>query len=228
MGKKIIRNKYLRLMLSSFIAGFIIAISGFALIAMKAVNLLFVGAFLQGACCLIIALISLKAHNSYLLDVFREKKKSAYLNLIIIFIINIASIVLFSYIFRLIFNNIVELTEAAEDLAEVREVVVGNYDGKDCILSCGNGIMCGALVAAGSMTFKECPSKFKWFGAIAIVASVTIFVVSGFENFNTNISYITYALSINLSNFVGSFLVLVGNVLGAYLIHRVTMRIKNL
>lgn len=226
MGK-IIHNHYFKLILLSFIAGFIVAISGFALIAMKAIDQTVVGGFLQGVCCLIIALLSLKLHNSYLLNAFESKRKSEYLNLLIILTVNIGSIILFSYLFRLMFNNINAFTAAAEELSDVRCVHVDNYEGKSWLDSLANGIMCGTLVASGTVTFRFCPMKYKWFGACAIVASVTIFVAAGFENVNTNISYISYAMAANLSNVIGTIIVFIGNILGAYLIHCVVTRLRN-
>lgn len=205
-------NHYLKVTVSSFVAGLIMALAGFELIAMDANGAFVAGAFIQGFGLLLCLFFNLELYNCHLCNVINDKdKKKALLSLIISLIVNIATIIAFGYLFRAA-NNREDFILSAIKFTDAREILIGGEDGKPWYMSIITGFMCGLICFIGGAVFKRSNNGFV--KVVSPILAVGIFVVCGFENLMTNTLYIAYAQAWTLGTFLNLVMVLIGNTLG--------------
>ncbi|MCQ2796708.1 MAG: formate/nitrite transporter family protein [Bacilli bacterium] len=208
-------NHYLKVIVSSFVAGLIMALAGFELIAMEANGAFVAGAFVQGFGLLLALFFNLELYNCHLCNVINdEDKKKALISLIISLIINIGTIIAFAYLFRLGSNEKKEFIDAANKFVNAREIATGDIEGKSWYMSIITGFMCGLICFIGGVAFKRSNNGFV--KVISPILAVGIFVVCGFENLMTNTLYIAYAQRWTLGTFLNLVMVLIGNTLGVF------------
>lgn len=206
-------NHYLKVTVSSFVAGLIMALAGFELIAMDAHAAFVAGAFVQGFGLLLCLFFNLELYNCHLCNVINDKdKKKALLSLIISLIINIGTIIAFAYLFRLGTNDKDVLIASANEFVDLREIAVAGSEGKPWYTSIITGFMCGLICFIGGVAYKRSNNGFV--KVISPILAVGIFVVCGFENLMTNTLYIAYAQAWTLGTFLNLVMVFIGNTLG--------------
>lgn len=206
-------NCYLKVVVSSFVAGLIMALAGFELVAMEANGAFVAGAFIQGFGLLLALFFNLELYNCHLCNLItNEDKKKAILSLLISLIINIATIIAFAYLFRLGSNEKQTFIDAANKFTDAREIAVAGATGKPWYMSIINGFMCGLICFIGGVAYKKSNNGFV--KVISPILAVGIFVVCGFENLMTNTLYIAYAQRWTLGTFLNLLMVLIGNTLG--------------
>lgn len=205
-------NHYLKVVVSSFVAGLIMALAGFELIAMDANGAFVAGAFIQGFGLLLCLFFNLELYNCHFCNIFNDKnKKQAILSILISLVINIATIVAFGYLFRA-GNSREDFIISAIKFTDAREILIGGEDGKPWYMSIITGFMCGLICFIGGTVFKRSNNAFV--KVISPILAVGIFVVCGFENLMTNTLYIAYAQAWTLGTFLNLVMVLIGNTLG--------------
>lgn len=203
-------NHYLKVCISSFVAGLIMALAGFELIAMEANNAFVAGAFIQGFGLLVCLFFNLELYNCHFCNVLsNEKKGQAIISLLISLIINLATIVGFAYLFRLGSNEKESFIAAANKFSDAREI---GLNGKAWYMSIINGFMCGLICFVGGAAYKRSNNGFV--KVIAPILAVGIFVICGFENLMTNTLYIAYAQRWSGGTALDLAMVLIGNTLG--------------
>lgn len=208
-------NRYLQVTISSFVAGLIMALAGFELVAMEANNAFVAGAFIQGFGLLLALFFNLELYNCHLCNVFNnEDKLEAIVSLLISLVVNIATIIAFAYLFRLGSNEKESFITAANKFVDAREIAVNGGDGKAWYMSIINGFMCGLICFIGGFAYKKSDNAFV--KVISPILAVGIFVVCGFENLMTNTLYIAYAQRWTLGTFLNLLMVLIGNTLGVF------------
>ncbi|MCQ2794758.1 MAG: formate/nitrite transporter family protein [Bacilli bacterium] len=207
-------NHYLRVTISSFVAGLIMALAGFELIAMDANGAFVAGAFIQGFGLLLCLFFNLELYNCHLCNVVNDKdKKKALFSLIISLIVNMGTIVAFAYLFRA-GNSREDFVLSAIKFTDAREILIGGEDGKPWYMSIITGFMCGLICFIGGVAYKRSNNGFV--KVISPILAVGIFVVCGFENLMTNTLYIAYAQAWTLGTFLNLVMVLIGNTLGVF------------
>lgn len=206
-------NRYLKVVLSSFIAGLIMALAGFELVAMKANDAFVAGAFIQGFGLLLALFFNLELYNCHFCNLFTSKDKlQAAISVVISLFINIGTIIGFAYLFRLGSNENAKFIEAANSFVAAREIAVNGQIGKEWYMSIITGFMCGLICFIGGVAYKRSNNGFV--KVISPILAVGIFVVCGFENLMTNTLYIAYAQRWTLGTFLNLVMVLIGNTLG--------------
>lgn len=209
-------KEYLKLFVSSIFAGFIMALAGFELVVMKANNLFVLGCFLQGFGLLIILFFGLKFFNCHLCNVFsKENRFRNIINLLIILIINVFTIVGCGYLFRLITGFNESFNDAAINFVNWRLIEINEFSGRPWYLALLGAIICGIITFVGSYIYKNV--KHPFIKLFAVLFAVGLFDICLFENFMTNVLYVSYANMFNLSTILDLILVLFGNVIGIYL-----------
>lgn len=206
-------NHYLKVTISSLVAGLIMALAGFELVAMEANGAFVAGAFVQGFGLLLCLFFNLELYNCHVCNVITSKEKlKAVISVIISLVVNIATIIAFAYLFRLGSNGKQEFIDAANKFVNAREIAVAGIEGKPWYMSIITGFMCGLICFIGGAAFKRTNNGFV--KVISPILAVGIFVVCGFENLMTNTLYIAYAQRWTLGTFLNLLMVLIGNTLG--------------
>lgn len=206
-------NHYLKVVVSSFVAGLIMALAGFELIAMDAHDAFVAGAFVQGFGLLLALFFNLELYNCHLCNVINDENKvKALISLFISLIVNIGTIIAFGYLFRVASNYNEVLIKCANDFVNLREIAVAGIDGKPWYTSIFTGFMCGLICFIGGVAYKKSNNGFV--KVISPILAVGIFVVCGFENLMTNTLYIAFADRWTLGTFLNLVMVLIGNTLG--------------
>lgn len=206
-------NHYLKVVISSFTAGLIMALAGFELIAMDAHDAFVAGAFIQGFGLLLCLFFNLELYNCHLCNVINDKNKvKALISIVISLFINIGTIIAFGYLFRVASNYNEVLISCANDFVNLREIAVAGIKGKPWYTSILTGFMCGLICFIGGVAYKRSNNAFV--KVISPILAVGIFVVCGFENLMTNTLYIAYANRWSLGTFLNLATVLIGNTLG--------------
>lgn len=208
-------NHYLKVTISSFVAGIIMALAGFELVAMDAHDAFVAGAFVQGFGLLLCLFFNLELYNCHLCNTITEKEKmKATISVLISLVINIGTIIACAYLFRLGTNENKNLILSANEFVDLREIAVNGSDGKQWYMSIITGFMCALLCYLGGYAFKKSNNGFV--KVISPILAVGIFVVCGFENLMTNTFYIAYAQRWTVSTALNLIMVLIGNSLGVF------------
>ena len=203
-------NHYLKVSISSFVAGIIMALAGFELVAMEANNAFVAGAFIQGFGLLLCLFFNLELYNCHFCNVINDKDKvKATISLLISLIINIGTIIACAYLFRLGSNEKQNFIDAANKFTDAREI---GLNGKTWYMSIINGFMCALLCYLGGYAFKKSNNAFV--KVISPILAVGIFVICGFENLMTNTFYIAYAQRWTSGTALNLVMALIGNSLG--------------
>ncbi|MCQ2792694.1 MAG: formate/nitrite transporter family protein [Bacilli bacterium] len=208
--------KYLKIALSSLIAGFIMALAGFELVAMEANNAFVAGAFLQGFGLLLVTYFNLELYNCHVCELITgEKKLERLLTLLMALVINLATIIGVAYLCRLASNEKESFIIAAEKFTNARIISINGSEGKAWYMALVNGIMCGIICYIGAYFTKK--STHPFVRILGPFFAVGLFVVCGFENLMTNAFYIAYAHALNANTILDLVMVFLGNSIGAIL-----------
>ena len=209
-----IKNYWLKLSISSALSGIVMALAGYELVCMDSKNLFILGGFVQGFGTLIILFFNLYFFNCHLCDAFvKESRTKLIISILFGLIINSAFVVATSYLLRLTSTD--AIINSAIKFTNYRTISVGSITGKEWYKALLTGLFCGVLVYAGVYIYKRVNNAF--IKVLTICLAVGIFVVCGFENYATNLSYISVANMWNLGTFLDVIIVLIGNIFGAYL-----------
>lgn len=210
-------NYYLRLIVSSAVAGLIMALAGFELIAMDAQGAFVAGAFIQGFGLLIVLYFGLFLSTSHLTDIFTsDNKKRTFLSLIISLIINIGVIIAVGYLLRVMTDEDPGFIASAEKFVKTRIVETqSSQDGKEWYMALISGIMCGVILNLTGAIYKRHMHAFT--RMVVVILGVGIYVVCRLENIMTNTLYIAYAHNWSGGTALDLTMVLLGNIIGIYL-----------
>ncbi|MCQ2753247.1 MAG: formate/nitrite transporter family protein [Bacilli bacterium] len=214
-------KKTLRYVVSSIVAGFIMALAGFELVVMKSLDAYIAGAFLQGLALLLISYLGLDLYNRHLTEVFTSKKKGlCLLNIVICLCLNVASIIGFAYLLRVVTNHNIDYISTAIKMVEARITHVGEIAGKEWYMTLISGFICGLMIACATRIYRS--NVHPVLRALAPVLTVGLYIILGFENLFTNVFYIAFAAIWNIGSVLNLLLILFGNVIGTYLFYLLT------
>lgn len=218
MKDKLLNSHYFKLVVSSLIAGFIMAIASFELVVAKSMNLFYVGGFVQGFGLLAIMYLGLELYNTKLCSIYESKTKlKTLLDIFIVLVVNISIIVAIACLLRALTSDKKELVDAAKYIADSRVITIRGSQGKEWYDALIASLMCGMIVSIGVNIFKKTSNFFIKF--IAIIVAVGIYVICGFEQIMTNTFYITFANMISIYTFLDLLIVVIGNTIGGSLIY---------
>ena len=211
------KNYYLRLIVSSAVAGLIMALAGFELIAMDAQGAFIAGGFIQGFGLLIVLYFGLYLSTSHLTDVFTsENKKRTIFSLLIALAINIGVIIAVGYLLRVMTDEDPGFIASAEKFVSTRIVEThSTQNGKDWYMALISGVMCGVILNLTSTIYKKHMHAFT--RMVVVILGVGIYVVCRLENIMTNTLYIAYAHNWSGGTALDLAMVLLGNIIGIYL-----------
>lgn len=214
--KKIVNNHYFKLVVSAMFAGLIMSFAAFELVvANKAeFNLFYFGGFVQGFGLLAVLFLGLELYNCKLINIFESKDKlKTTLDLLIMLVVNIATIISIAVLLRVLCNDNESLMTSAKKIAELRVIIVKGSGGKEWYDALIASLMCGFVVSIGGYIYKKSNNAIIKF--ISIIMAVGIYVICGFEQIMTNTFYVTFAGMLNGNTILDLFIVLIGNSVAA-------------
>lgn len=211
-------NKYLKDIISGFLAGFFIGLGGTAFVMCKAT--LDVNGGLIGAMCFPIGLFMVCAFgvNLYTGKIGYAFNKEANtfnpLDFVIMLLANFLGAATIGFIVYLGARENQHLLDTAAAVAESRTIT----NPLDMLGSFFKSMVCGMLVYVGVYLYKKCNNFFE--RAVVIFIPIFLFVFCGFNHCIADFFYITFGMNVNILSLSFILIVVLGNSLGAILFDR--------
>ena len=211
-------NKYLKDIISGFLAGFFIGLGGTAFVMCKAT--LDVNGGLIGAMCFPIGLFMVCAFGVNLytgkIGYAFNKEVNTFnpLDFVIMLLANFLGAATIGFIVYLGAQGNQHLLDTAAAVAQSRIInnpltVLGAFF---------KSMVCGMLVYVGVYLYKKCNNYFE--RAVVIFIPIFLFVFCGFNHCIADFFYITFGMNVNILSLSFILIVVLGNSLGAILFDR--------
>lgn len=212
-------NKYLKILISSILAGMLITVGTTVYLSMIALNQKVLGSFLFG-----IGLFTIISFNLWLytgkVGFLFDKEKNYILELLVCLIGNILGAFLLSYI--------ISLTRYGDILYNISLILVDAKQNDTWYSVFILSILCGMLIYIAVKGQEVCKDNFS--KCLIIFLSVMVFILSGFEHVIANVSYYTFASKFDLKVALYILLMVIGNSIGSILLnflYKITYKTKN-
>lgn len=208
------KNRILKIFISSIGAGLLISVGGFVYLSTKTASP-YLAAFLFS-----IGLSSIIAFKLYLftgkIGYVLENEKGYLIDLAVCYLGNVIAAILGGYLLTL---TRVDLTAVSTALAQVK---LGDNPLSVFILS----VFCGMMIfLAVEVQKTELHPVWKLFGTIM---PVMVFILSGFEHCIANVFYYSYANAWNVKTVLYVLLTTVGNGIGSIILWAIFKGAKNI
>lgn len=211
-------NKYLKDIISGFLAGFFIGLGGTAFVMCKAT--LDVNGGLIGAMCFPIGLFMVCAFGVNLytgkIGYAFNKEVNTFnpLDFVIMLLANFLGASTIGFIVYLGARNNQVLLDAAKAVAESRTIT----NPLDMLGAFFKSMVCGMLVYIAVYLFKKCNNYVEKF--VVVLIPIFLFVFCGFNHCIADFFYITFGMNVNVLSLAFILIIVLGNSLGAILFDR--------